>query len=62
MDETCGVVTPYGDLDTFHAMIRHVCEDVPFSREACLKRAEQFDMNDRFVEYVDLYSSLVKEQ
>ncbi len=37
-----------------------LCEEKPYSVEACLKRAKSFDMNDRFKEYVDLYKEFIQ--
>ena len=55
-DETCGSVIPCDDIDAMDIEIRHICEEKPFSKEACLKRAKSFDMNERFKEYVDMYN------
>ena len=55
LDKNCGSVTDCEDIDAFEKEIRKVCENKPYSREDCLKRAGQFDMNDKFEEYVRLY-------
>lgn len=55
LDKNCGSVTDCDDIDAFEKEIRRICEDKPYSRENCLKRAKQFDMNDKFEEYVRLY-------
>ena len=55
LDKNCGSVTDCEDIDAFEKEIRTVCENKPYSREDCLKRAGQFDMNDKFEEYVRLY-------
>ena len=54
-DETCGMVVPCDDVPALERAIRYVIENRPFSQEACLKRAQQFDMRDKFAEYVSLY-------
>ena len=55
LDESCGSVVACGDVDALENEIIHICEEKPFTKEACLKRAVQFDMNERFREYVELY-------
>jgi len=60
LDETCGIVVPCDDVDAMKRAIRHVCEDKPFSQEACLKRAGSFSMQEKFQEYVELYEQIVK--
>lgn len=57
-DVTCGSVVPVDDIDALEAEIVRVCTQRPYTREACLKRAQTFDMNDRFEEYVKLYEEL----
>lgn len=55
LDETCGSVVPCDDVDAMEMEIRRVCEENPYSREKCLNRAQGFDMNKCFKEYVELY-------
>lgn len=56
IDATCGSVVPCDDIEAMEMEIRRICEEKPFSKEACLKRAKSFDMNERFKEYVDMYN------
>lgn len=58
INELCGNVTDCDDIDSFEKEIRYVCENKPYSGENCLKRAKQFDMNDKFEEYVRLYEKV----
>lgn len=60
LDETCGIVVPCDDVEAMERAIRHVCEDKPFSKEACLKRASCFSMQEKFREYVELYEQIAK--
>ena len=39
--------------------IERICLERPFSQSSCVKRAQRFDMNDRFKEYVALYTGTV---
>ena len=60
-DETCGSVVPKGDVDALEREIVRIRTDKPYSPEACLKRAQGFDRNEKFMEYVRLYET-VNEQ
>lgn len=62
LDETCGIVVPCDDIPALEKAIRHVVEDKPFTAEACRKRAEKFDMQDKFAEYVQLYHDLCEKK
>ena len=55
IDETCGIIVDKNDIDGMYNAIINVCENKPFSKEDCLIRAKNYDMNDKFKEYVDLY-------
>lgn len=59
IDETCGSVVDCDDVDGLEIEIRRICEENPYSVDACLARAKNFDMNDRFEEYVELYRDSV---
>ena len=54
-DGTCGISVDKNDNDSLLREIIRVCEDKPFSSEACLRRAEIFDMHEKFKEYINLY-------
>lgn len=58
IDETCGMVVPCDDIQALEDAIRYVVKEKPFSTESCRKRAEQFDMRDKFAEYVNLYRKI----
>ena len=58
IDKTCGSVTECDDIDAFERELRRVCEDKPYSEDACILRSKRYDMNDKFEEYVKLYNSL----
>lgn len=59
IDETCGAVVERNDVDELVRQIVTICEKKVYSKEACLKRARQFHMDDRFDEYIQLYEELV---
>lgn len=54
-DENCGSVVVRNDVDALEDEIRRVCEEKPYSKEACVMRAKIYDMEDKFKEYVRLY-------
>ena len=60
-DVTCGRTTPWGDVDAMVAGIRDICENRPYSAEACRKRAEAFDAETLYEKYVALYGVMVRE-
>ena len=55
IDETCGSVVDCDDLQKLKEEIIRIQSTRPYTKEACLKRAEAFDMYGRFEEYVQLY-------
>lgn len=55
LDETCGSVVDCGDIDTLEKEIIRICEEKPYTKEACIKKAKEFDKNERFKEYLELY-------
>ena len=54
-NSTCGSVVARDDIDAFEKELIRVCEEKPYSEEACLMRAAEFDMYKKFKEYVELY-------
>lgn len=59
IDETCGSVVECDDVDALEKEIIRVCDNRPFSRQACLEKAREFDKNNRFEEYVKLYERII---
>lgn len=62
LDKTCGSVVEPEDIEGLVQEIKRVCVDKPFSQEACLNRAKEFDMNKKFEEYVSLYNQIIKSE
>ena len=54
-DESCGAVVPCDDVDAMEREIFRICTEKPCSETACIRKAREFDQNERFKEYVDLY-------
>jgi glycosyltransferase involved in cell wall biosynthesis len=58
LDETCGAVVPCDDIEAFCHEILRICEEGSFSSENCLRKAKDFDQNQKFKEYIDLYERI----
>lgn len=61
IDETCGCAVPQNDIDALEAEIHRICEKKPYSKEACVRRAAEFNSMEKFVAYVDLYRSVFRD-
>ena len=60
IDETCGSAVPMKDIDAMEKEILRICEKKPYTKEACLKRAQHFSMSDKYQEYIDLYKEILQ--
>ena len=60
-DETCGAVVEKNDVDGLEREIVRICMEKPFSSADCLKRAAQFNMYDRFGQYIDLFEEVTNK-
>ncbi len=58
IDETCGAVVEKNDIDGMQREIERICVETPYSKGACIARAQNFDANVKFAEYVELYERL----
>ncbi len=58
IDDTCGSVVEKNNIDALYEEILRIFNEKPFSKQACLVKAKQFDMNHRFLEYVQLYEQI----
>ena len=57
---TCGIVVPCNDVLAMENAIHKVTEENLFSSESCRSRAERYNMNSKFDEYIELYHELCK--
>lgn len=55
LDTSCGAVVPRDNVFEMCNEIIRICETNPFSEEACLKKSQDFDKNNKYKEYVKLY-------
>ena len=51
IDNTCGGVVDCDDVDAMEQEIVRICSEKPYPVEACLERAQMFNMSERFKEY-----------
>ena len=61
IDTSCGSVVEKNDIDSLISEIKRICDEKPYSENACIHRAEQFDMNDAFGRYIDLYREILDD-
>lgn len=59
LDETCGSVVACNDVDAMEKEIIRICTDKPYSAADCLKKAREFDQDQRFKEYLKLYERVI---
>lgn len=62
IDNTCGSVVEYDDIDSMEREIRSICENSIYSTEACMKKAAEFDKNEKFDMYLDLYNDILSKK
>lgn len=59
IDKTCGSVVDVDDVDALEREIIWICTEKPYSTDACLERSKEFDMYERFEEYIKLYQEVI---
>lgn len=57
--EFCGSIVEKNDIDGLEKEIIRICNETPYSGEACIDRAKNFDVDERFKEYIDLYRGIL---
>ena len=55
IDPSCGVSVRIDDYSTLNNEIQRVCSTTPFSKEACVNKANKYDSKKLFYEYTNLY-------
>ncbi len=58
IDDTCGSVVECDDVDALEKEIVRICTERPYTKEACINKAKEFDKNERFKEYLALYERI----
>lgn len=59
ISETTGSSVKTGDIDEMERQILRIEKERPFKKEDCLKHAQNFAMEDKFREYVELYKKVL---
>ena len=55
IDKNCGAVVELDDVDGLEQAIFSIYEKRPYTKAACIKRAQLFDKEAKFKDYVRLY-------
>lgn len=55
IDCTCGMTVPKNDTKSLRDAIVYIKENRPFNKEACLKRSLEYQKDDKFREYAEIY-------
>lgn len=55
IDQTCGAVLPYEDVQAMQDKILQIARSNPYTRTNCLKRAKTFDQEIQMQQYIKLY-------
>lgn len=58
LDESCGGVVECNDVDALEKEIIRICSEKPYTEAACTKKARDFDENEKFKEYLELYERI----
>lgn len=59
IDESCGRVVEKGDIDGLVRAIQIIKEN-PINQEACVARAQLFNKDDKYLEYLSLYRQMLQ--
>ena len=62
IDDSCGVVVPVDDINKLIKEIIFMIDSHEYSREACIKKSLEFNEDDRYLEYLNLYKKICKER
>lgn len=57
IDEGCGSIIEPNDIDKLEREIERITEIRPFTVEACIARAKEFEQTKKYREYLELYSN-----
>ena len=62
LDETCGAVVPKNDVNDLIKAIQTICREKPYDSKACCLRAQEYEANDKFLDYVKIYESYINAE
>ena len=55
IDHTCGCVVEKNDINALISKVLYINKEKPYGEQNCVKRAKQFDKNNKFEEYMEIY-------
>ena len=55
IDETCGISVEKNDTDALREAILKIKDTRPFTEEACLKKSAEYQKEEKFKEYTEIY-------
>ena len=55
IDSTCGMAVKKNDTDALRSAVLTIKESRPFSEEACLKKSAEYQKEEKFREYAEIY-------
>lgn len=61
IDDTCGSVVGVDDIDVLVSEIHRICRDKPYKSVDCIQRSRRYNQNDRFMDYVKLFESVIRK-
>lgn len=61
IDKTCGDFVKQNDITSLINKIIKICENKKYKKDACISRAKQYNMYDKFEEYVKLYDEKLRQ-
>lgn len=59
IDNKTGVIVNKGDIDSLVKETIRICESKPFNKEDCINRAKEFNSENKYLEYVELYKRIL---
>ena len=62
IDNTCGCVVSQGNIEALEKEIIRIRDNRPYSQNSCLQRAQKYDMQLKFAEYIDLYKEILRDR
>ena len=57
--DKCGSVVAKNDIGALEKEIIRICEENPYQKLDCIKRGQEFDMNIKYQEYVELIGNIL---
>ena len=62
INDSCGSIVKKDDIDSLESEIIRICEKKPFDKKACIERAKQYNMRDKFKEYAQLIEETLNQR